>query len=111
MRIRGELLVNAMSGMQIMVVGANEKTVWKDGVPTDEKELQALCYIYNPNAMEPSEVRISLENTNENKKKIMDNIGQLIGTVGDLIGLDVDNCTTYSGKMQTEYIKLIAKGL
>lgn len=111
MRIKGQLLVNAMQDLQLMPVGAVEKTIWRDGAPSDEKELQVLCYVYNPGELEPQEVRVSLKNTPENKKIIMDNIGQLIGTIDSFVGLDVENCTTYSGKMQTDYVKIVAEGI
>lgn len=111
MKIRGQLLLNAMAGMQMMVVGATEKTIWQDGAPTDGKELQLICFVYDPNNMEPQQVRITVDNNNENKKKVLDSIGQLIGTVDDLKGVSVEDCTTYAGKMMTEYIKLVAKGL
>jgi hypothetical protein len=111
MRIKGQLLINAMQGLQLMPVGAYEKTVWVDGSPTEDKELQVICYVYEPEMMEPQEVRIILENTPGNIEKIKDSIGQLIGTIENLEGLIPGECTTFSGKLQTEYAKIVAKGI
>lgn len=105
MRIKGAKLYSIIKDEELLLVGADLKSIWRNGQITDEKEFVLILFYFEEGEWSPNEIHVKIPYTVRNEKMIRDNIGNVIGSLSNVFDIiSPSYVMLYEGMAKSNYV-------